>query len=194
MEAKVINDIGRYERAKYAQLYKGTYPPTGYAVDLAEFIVNTARRGDRLLDLGCGHGRAVIALRKSEYNCHGVDITLAGLPSTGTRGFVQAPVWNMPFKDNEFDYTFSTDMLEHIPSQTVEASIKEIYRITRVETFHCISTVDDPNYPNVHLTIEPIKWWKEQFNKLNGKQVDTHIVSPEEFLLLCHYVNKRRVG
>ena len=101
---------------------------------------------------------------------------------------------NLPFKDNQFDYTFSTDVLEHIPLEMVEKTIKEIYRITRVETFHCIATVDDPNYPNVHLTIESIEWWKGQFGKANGKQVDTHIVNPEEFLLLCHYVNKRRVG
>ncbi len=182
------------EQEKYAKLYKSKYPPTGYSVDLAEFIVNTARRGDRLLDLGCGHGRAVIALRTLGYDCWGVDITLAGLPSTGTRGFVEAPLWTIPYKDNQFEYTFSTDVMEHIPPKMVEAVIKEIYRITRVETFHCVSTVDDPNYPNVHLTIEPIKWWRDQFSRLNLNQVDTHIVSPEEFLLLCHYVNKRRVG
>ncbi len=185
--------IAEKEKEKYSHLYAGQYPATGYIIDLAEFIINTAKKGDALLDLGCGHGRAVRHLRDRGYKCLGVDITLIGV-GKDKKGFFEAPLWKTPFRDNEFDYTFSTDVLEHIPTDMIEATIKEIYRITRVETFHCISIVDDPNYPNVHLTIKPIDWWKTQFKKFNKTQVDTNIVNPEEFLLLCHYVSKRRVG
>ena len=186
-------EITKEEKDKYAQLYKGQYPSTGYVIDFAEFIINTAKKGYALLDIGCGHGRAVRHLRDRGYRCLGVDITLAGIGENKI-GFTEAPLWEMPFENNQFDYTFSTDVLEHIPPKMAEPAIKEIYRVTRVETFHCISIMDDPNYPNVHLTIKPIKWWKSQFSKLNIDRVDTHIVNPEEFLLLCEYVNKRRVG
>ena len=187
--------IATDEREKYTQLYTGKYTATGYIIDTAQFIANTAKKGDKLLDLGTGHGRAVVYLRDRGFNCRGVDITLAGVPSDSSPGeFVQASLWDMPFEDNEIDYTFSTDVLEHIPPQMVEAVLKEIYRITRVETFHCISIVDDPNYLDVHLTIKPITWWKEQFAKVNTKQVGTYIVDPDTYATLCHYVNKRRVG
>lgn len=187
--AKIAQD----EKKKYMSLYEGQYPSTGYIIDLAEFIINTARKGYTLLDMGCGHGRAVRHLRDRGYCCLGMDITLAGVGENRT-GFTEAPLWKTPFADSQFDYTFSTDVLEHIPPEMVGATVKEIYRITRVETFHCISIVDDPNYPNVHLTIKSIEWWKGQFSKLNAKRVDTHVVNPGEFLLLCDYVNKRRVG
>jgi len=183
------------ERRKYLELYEGSYPRTGYAIDAAEFIKNTARKGDHILDMGTGHGSTVLWLRERGFNCKGIDITRRGLPSeVVASAFYEAPLWDMPFDDSFFDYTFSVDVLEHIPPTMVEATIKEIYRITRVETFHCIATIDDPNYPNVHLTIAPIQWWKKKFKEQNNKKVDTHIVNPEELWLLCHYVNKRRVG
>ncbi len=189
------------EKALYRKVYKGQYPSTGYSVDLAEFVMNTARRGDALLDMGCGRGRAVRHLRDHGFRCLGVDITLSGTRGTditkespSTIGFTEAPLWKTPFANNQFEYTFSTDVMEHIPPGMVDATIKEIYRITRVETFLCISTIDDVNYENLHKTIKTIPWWRKQFAKLNFKAVNTHIVDPETFVMLCHYVNKRRVG
>ena len=198
MDSKGITES---EKELYKKVYMGQYPSTGYSIDLAEFIINTARRGDALLDMGCGRGRVVRHLRERGYRCLGIDITLDGArkkDDTGklssTVGFTEAPLWETPFHNNQFEYTFSTDVLEHIPPDMVEATIKEIYRITRVETFLVISTIDDVNYENLHKTIKPISWWKEQFAKLNFKAVDTHIVDPETFTLIYHYVNKRRVG
>lgn len=182
------------EKAKYDRLYSGSYPATGYCIETAKFIANTAHRGDSILDLGCGHGRAVIWLRDHDYNCKGVDITLKGLPSSGTPGFIEAPLWDLPFEKYQFDYTFSTDVMEHIPTSMVDKVLREIYRVTRVETFHCISIDEDPNFPEAHMTVRPIDWWVKRFEKLNHKQVDTRIVDPDMYKILRHYVTDRRIG
>ena len=196
-----VQAITQAEKGLYEKVYMGQYPSTGYSVDLAEFIINTARRGDALLDMGCGRGRAVRHLRERGYRCLGIDITLRGAKGVSTNhplpdmvGFTEAPLWKMPFQNNQFEYTFSTDVMEHIPPEMVDAVIKEIYRVTRVEMFLCISTIDDVNYENLHKTIQPIAWWRKQFARFNFKAVDTHIVDPETLIMLCHYVTKRRVG
>lgn len=74
--------------------------------------------------------------------------------------------WEMPFRNKRFDFTFSTDVLEHLPTEFIEQTMKEIARVTRRKTFHLIATcaaVTEYKGEQVHLTVRPPEWWNEQF-------------------------------
>lgn len=176
------------EKEKYVHQWAGQYKPSVCAPVLAQYLQNTSRLNQVLLDIGCGNGLTVGLLRAAGFFCDGVDITLRGkhrgqVPFDHEIGFHEAPVWQMPFKDDEYDYTFSTDVLEHLPTEMVDASIQEIYRVTREKTFHCIATFPhEVDGVDLHLTVRPIEWWKERFAWWNRKGIETTIVSRDEFL------------
>ncbi len=204
---KSINNIEQEEKRLYVSYYLGDnqpfhgYPEGSYVTEAAMFIEKTVKKESRLLEIGCGHGRTARYLIEKGFNILGVDITLAGLPGYSSyevdSRFFEAPIWRLPFRDNHFDYTFSMDVLEHLPTKLIDKSIEEIYRITKVKTFHAISTIDDKNYIEAHKTVKPIIWWEKQFSKLNNNQVDTHIMDGKEFmdlLLILQCENKRRIA
>jgi len=176
--------LHKVEQNKYSWLWETSYKPSACAIPLIKFI-NTLQPQGKLLEIGCGDGSTIFGLRERNLACDGLDITLTGLKGY-YGGFIEASVWSMPLEDNSYDFTFSTDTLEHIPPDCVEESIKEILRVTKRETFHCIATFSDrsshPTGEELHLTIQPIEWWQELFNKLNHKKIVFTIVSRKEFL------------
>lgn len=184
-----MDEIALKEKAKYDYRWKTDYKASQCAEAWAEYIYRASRKGERLLDIGCGDGTTVKILRYIGFDCRGADITLAGcknFPNYHNKCiFYEAPAWNISFaRDHAFDFTFSTDFLEHLPQEKVEASIQEIFRITKKRTFHCVAIFPDTrDGVELHLTIKPIEWWQEIFNKFNTKGIETRIISRKDFLL-----------
>jgi len=181
------------EELKYESAWKsGKENNSRTALPFAEFVAKTNFAG-AMLDLGCGNGLVVSYLHSKGFNIRGVDITLAGLDTkyisynnetipvskAGRELFVKAPLWEMPFGNDEFDLTFSCDVLEHIPPEYVENVLKEICRITKTTTYHIIATFEDRDF---HPTVQPIEWWREQFSKVNNNKCRVQCVSRKEFL------------
>lgn len=173
------------EKNRYEKLWKADYQRSACAFPLAYYIDRYASKDMRLLDIGCGDGSTAEYLRALGYECWGLDITLAGC--WRGRGdldrYIEAPVWHIPFEDKFFDYTFSTDLMEHLPEEMVEASIKEIYRVTRKKTFHCIATFNHiVEGVNLHRTVKQIDWWAEKFHLLNTDQLAVTLKDRDMFL------------
>ena len=180
------------------ELYDGLYArrccdTTGYWREIAEFMVATSKRSDELLDIGCGHGDSTKLICSLGHKCTGVDISLIALTSKCELGheydkyipdcnFTEAPIWDMPFADDQFDYTFSFDVMEHLVTETVVASIKEIYRITRTKTYHCISEIPSTVNKGIHKTVKPITWWRNCFDQANTKGIEAAVCTHDEFL------------
>lgn len=175
-------DTTAIEQAKYKKQWTSDYTPSRCAIFMGRFIYEKSLPGEKLLDIGCGNGMVTRDLNQMGHQCTGLDITLAGV--TGDKsGFVEAPIWRMPFKDSEFDMTFSTDTMEHLPEELVETAIKEIFRITKSESKHVIATFPhEKDGEQLHLTVKPISWWQEQFNRLNTKGIDLEIIDRKDFL------------
>lgn len=160
--------ISLAEKEKYRRQWRTNYMPSVSARVLADYINSFVHYPYRLLDIGCGDGTTVVELRKKGWLCDGLDITLAGLKPEATKGFYESALWAMPFNDREFGFTFSTDVLEHIPPEKIEDSIKEIFRISRHRTLHIIATFPhEMDGIDLHLTVRPISWWQEQFDTFN---------------------------
>ena len=183
-------NIEESERERYIIEYDSGYYSTDYSVALASFIFNVTTSKDNILDLGCGHGTAVDIIRNYNKSCSGVDLTLHGRRKTcqSLSGFYEAPLWNMPFENNQFDYSYSSDVLEHIPTEKVPDVIREIYRVTKHETFHIISTEPDRD---LHKTVKSIEWWESRFDRHGTKLLNNFLIDSKGFYTLAYFVNER---
>jgi ubiquinone/menaquinone biosynthesis C-methylase UbiE len=175
--------VEQLEREKYKFQWEHNYLPSKCALPLVDYVTKTSVPQQTLLDIGCGNGITVAKLRERGYRCDGIDITLAGIKGVFNPPLIETTLWRMPFADNTYDYTFSTDVLEHIPAEMVEESIQEIIRITKVKTFHCIASFSHKRYDvELHPTIQPMNWWTGIFEKYNTKGLSITIIDRWEFL------------
>ena len=172
------------EKKKYDDCWSSDYKRSQCAAPLIEHVLRTMKKGDKVLDIGCGDCTTVIGLREAGVDCLGVDISLAGVPH-GLHGVFGAPVWDMPFDDDQFDYTASTDVLEHVPTDMIPKAIKEIFRVTKRKTFNVVALFDGiRNGVILHMTVKPIEWWIDQFaavQKGNGRE-DAVVMTRDMFL------------
>lgn len=155
------------ERKKYDDLWANQgYKPSQTQGMIVQALLGGGFTEGKILEFGCGNGAAVEVLISKGLEVQGVDITLAGLVENRNGHYTEAALWDMPFGDRDFDMTYSTDVLEHLPPDKVAAAIKEILRVTRRVTVHVIATFPCPMYgQELHLTQQPIAWWQEEFGK-----------------------------
>lgn len=160
----------------YSSLYdKCGYQPSVYALKikqsslLKELDLHNPRK---IIDFGAGHGLVVKFLRDMRrfVTVTGVDL----IPGPGS-WLVQSAWEKVP---TAYDFAYSTDFLEHLPPETVEATIKNIVE-TAPHGFHSISTRPDTTsgllgLPKpLHLTVQAGPWWKKQFERA-GVTVTTY--------------------
>jgi SAM-dependent methyltransferase len=179
------------EKRKYEQLWLVGYIPSQCAGPMAVAVVAKAQKEWSILDLGCGDGTTVKALRNQGFNCQGVDITGVGIKFMDKdKWFKEGTLWKLPYKDKQFDFTFSTDVLEHMPTDKVNDTIKEILRVTKYGTFHCIAIFADVRHIGgkdivLHHTVQKIEWWRKAFDELNKNKIKIELIDREEFLGLA---------
>lgn len=86
----------------------------------------------RILEIGCGAGRFLQALRdlRPQHECVGLDLseTLVRLLPAGIRG-VTGDMLNLPFGPAEFDAAFMVEALEHAPD--VGRALAELMRVLK---------------------------------------------------------------
>lgn len=79
-----------------------------------------------ILDAGCGEGSFIEELRKIGFS------RVVGLDENyGSDLVLRGSVQNLPFRDNAFDMVLFLDVIEHIPIERQEASIRELHRVLK---------------------------------------------------------------
>lgn len=102
-----------------------------------DMIVRYFPSTGRLLDIGCGAGRAVLALNKAGYTVSGIDLSLAmllaGRKLSAEAQFSTANLLALPLADHAFDAVLMFfGALQHIPGQTSRRqAMAELARVTR---------------------------------------------------------------
>jgi ubiquinone/menaquinone biosynthesis C-methylase UbiE len=82
-----------------------------------------------ILDVGCGNGIITNVLAE-KYDVTGTDFSECALEYVKGKK-VLASADKLPFKDKSFDLVFSSELLEHLPDQTLIDSIEEMKRVTK---------------------------------------------------------------
>ena len=157
------------------------YRPPGYG----DFTINAVKeicillyRPKSVLDIGCAYGFTVARLNALGIYAVGLDCSALALSRCPVRtNLVQGVAWELPFKDKEFDFAFSSGVLEHIPKDKLQLAVSEIQRVCRRGLIG-VSCRDDPTTHDdddkTHETILSQKDWQSLFSN------DFTIVSDSE--------------
>lgn len=99
------------------------------------------KRGDRILDVGCGTATQLIMIKSShpDSNVVGIDgdprilkiakkkIDNDKLQVTLDHGFAT----KLPYKDTSFDHVFTSLVLHHLTTESKKQALKEMYRVLK---------------------------------------------------------------
>lgn len=82
--------------------------------------------------------------------------------------------------DQSFDVLFSSDVLEHLPLQAIQEFTTQVARCAPKYIFLNISTRSAEKSfsdgANVHLTVQPTRWWQETLSGFWGKHYECRVL------------------
>ena len=127
-----------------------------------------------VLDAGAGQCRVTRALLSANYEVKGVELSKGSLDEFCQDLVERKIVFHtgldaLPFPNSSFDVVFSSEVLEHVPEDIVQASVNELSRVTKGPIFATISLrlskLDPapPKTPFVHITVKRRRWWDARF-------------------------------
>lgn len=160
--------IAEREREKYERMW-GTVPEYRAKCPGEAEVPEIVREfdlqlGDTVLDFGCGTGRAARALIERGIAGIGVDLAANCLDAGIDVPFEPACLWELP-KNLRADYGICVDVMEHIPPEKVERTLRELARCVRRALYFVIDTSTDSFGKRIgetlHLTVRDAAWWSE---------------------------------
>jgi GT2 family glycosyltransferase/ubiquinone/menaquinone biosynthesis C-methylase UbiE len=92
------------------------------------------RKGEKILEVGCGKGRVCRVIKNLGADIYGMDISeklLTSAKDIEPFHFMKAEAYKIPFKDNTFDAVILLEVAEHIPS--LQIALKEFERVLKAE-------------------------------------------------------------
>jgi SAM-dependent methyltransferase len=135
----------------------------------------------KILDFGCGTGEGVRVLRNMGYDAYGVDI------SSNTKAWMENNVTlycgsydgrRTKHEDNEFDMVGCFEVMEHIPEELAEQTLREIYRIGNKHFAFTIALQEEAaliyGKLSFHVNLKPVEWWIDLLERIGFNLVNAN--------------------
>lgn len=149
----------------------------GEAYDLYPKVLKriSVSKEEKILDVGCGVGKLSRYLKG--FNLYGCDITENFVKHAKKEFYKEvkvADIYNLPYKDKEFDKIFCIGVFEYI--QNTEKAMKELLRICKGEI-----TINTPNYNSMGIRF---------FYKINGLSLQIFLFQVEQDGQIKNFMKK----
>jgi len=132
------------------------------------------------LDVGCGTGEFVSALRKLGIEAYGVEISKAALEIADKKikpYLKEGDITNIPYPDNSFDLVLTFDVMEHLERTKIKKAIEETIRVTRKFVYHKIYTRENiwvtvsHKQDFSHVSVFTRKYWQHLFSSFGNIRI-----------------------
>lgn len=156
------------EREKYTEIWKNDeYREYSHGENRIDVFLEAAKPapGSLVADIGCGTGRASIALAKRGMAVHLVDFAdNCRDPEALEYPFTVADIRReIPVRA---DYVYCVEVLEHIPPEEIDASLDNIRSVAPC-AFIQVGTGTDAMGEligeELHLSVHDAEWWRTKF-------------------------------
>lgn len=161
-ETLIEHERDKYERMWNVKDYRMHSP--GEKCAQAAIGALQAPKGSTFIDFGCGTGRPAVLLQKLGMSVTAVDHVDNCLDPgpAATLNFLKLNLWQLP-PNLEADYGFCTDVMEHIPTERVDAVLQSIATAVRVGAYFKIALFHDGFGKRIGETLHLTVWPKEEW-------------------------------
>jgi SAM-dependent methyltransferase len=91
------------------------------------------RKSWKFLDVGCGMGGLVLALRRMGYKAFGVEISDFCLQNSPAKNWmIEGNILNLPFRKESFEVVTCFGVLEYLNRKEIERALDELKRVTKI--------------------------------------------------------------
>jgi len=127
--SKVRDDYNEIAE-EFSKTRSGPWPEIQFVFD------HYLQKGDKVLDLGCGNGRFLPAIRERGGRYFGIDNSTELIKIAQSRypneNFQVADALDLPFANNFFDQVYCIAVLHHIPSKDLRLkALKQIKKVLK---------------------------------------------------------------
>lgn len=197
-----MTDLDTQEREKYNKAWNHDayrkFSP-GEQMTMMFLIMMQPSPRKTLVDFGAGTGRPAKRLNDMGFKVQMVDIADNCLdPDVKEELGDKLTIANL-WKDElpSGDYGFCTDVMEHIPTEHVDAVIENIMKHCK-ECFFNICLREDhfgeELGEHLHLTVKPFTWWKEKLSKYGELVESRDLIYAGVYWLRKESVKKKKAG
>lgn len=140
-----------------------------------------------ILDIGCGEGRGVSVASSLGFKATGLDICVEKIvhgKNIDDLDLHQGDFHKLPWRDNEFEYSFFSHALEH--ALDAEQALREMIRVTSKKGFLIVpiepgKTSVGPDDPHTHYFNSEEEWYAlcDKFEGLRFEHTSKHRLGQE---------------